>query len=147
VQWRVLALVNANRRRGGCRPLSLDRRLTAAADEHASEMAHRRYFAHESPDGAGAGDRVRDAGYRWSRYGENIARGPDSASEVVNGWMHSPGHRRNIMDCRLRQMGLGLAFDRRRTPYWVQDFATPSHWPVGRWKDVARSGAPRPVSP
>jgi uncharacterized protein YkwD len=44
----------------------------------------------------------------------------------VDGWMHSPVHRENIMDCRLRQMGIGLAFSGDREPYWVQDFATPS---------------------
>jgi uncharacterized protein YkwD len=126
VQQQVLSLVNENRRRGGCDDLSLDRRLIAAAYGHAVDMARRGYFAHESLNGDGAGDRVSEAGYQWRRYGENIARGQDSAYEVVDGWMHSPEHRENIMDCRLRQMGIGLAFSPDRTPYWVQDFATPS---------------------
>lgn len=125
VQRQVLALVNENRRRGGCENLTLDRRLIVAANRHAADMARRGYFAHASPGGDGAGDRVRDAGYRWSRYGENIARGQSSAYEVVDGWMHSPEHRENIMDCRLDQMGIGLAFAPDDTPYWVQDFATP----------------------
>ena len=88
-------------------------------------MARRRYFAHESPNGDRAGDRVRDAGYRWKHYGENIARGVDSSYEVVDGWMHSPEHRENILDCTLHQMGVGLAIAGDDTPYWVQDFATP----------------------
>jgi len=125
VQRQVLALVNENRRRGGCDGLTLDRRLIVAANRHAADMARRGYFAHRSPNGEGAGDRVEDAGYDWSRYSENIARGQDSPAEVVNGWMNSPGHRENIMDCRLHQMGVGLAFDRENTAYWVQDFATP----------------------
>jgi uncharacterized protein YkwD len=125
VQRQVLTLVNENRRRGGCGNLTLDRRLIAAANRHAAEMARRGYFAHDSLNGEGAGDRVEDAGYRWKRYGENIARGQESAYEVVDGWMHSPAHRENIMDCQLQQMGIGLAFASDRTPYWVQDFATP----------------------
>jgi uncharacterized protein YkwD len=125
VQQQVLALVNENRRRGGCDDLSLDRRLILAAYGHAADMARQGYFAHESLDGDGAGDRVSEAGYRWRRYGENIARGPESAYEVVDGWMHSPEHRENILDCQLEQMGIGLAFAPDRTPYWVQDFATP----------------------
>ena len=125
VQQQVLSLVNENRRRGGCGDLSLDRRLIVAAYGHAADMARRGYFAHESPNGEGTGDRVHDAGYRWTRYGENIARGQDSPYEVVDGWMHSAVHRENIMDCRLHQMGIGLAFGVGRTPYWVQDFATP----------------------
>ena len=124
IQQRVLALVNKNRRRGGCRNMTLDRRLSVAAFGHASDMARRGYFAHRSRNGENVGDRVHDAGYRWSRYGENIARGQGSARSVVSGWMHSRPHRANIMNCRLHQMGLGRAFDRRGTPYWVQDFAT-----------------------
>jgi uncharacterized protein YkwD len=125
VQQQVLVLVNQNRRRSGCGNLSLDRRLIDAANEHAADMARKRYFAHESPNGEGAGDRVHEAGYHWKRYGENIARGVDSAYDVVNGWMHSPEHRENILDCSLHQMGIGLAIAGDRTPYWVQDFATP----------------------
>jgi uncharacterized protein YkwD len=126
VQQQILTLINRNRERGGCDDLSLDRRLIDAANEHAADMARRRYFAHQSPNGDGAGDRVRETGYRWKRYGENIARGVDSPYEVVDGWMHSPAHRENIMDCRLHQMGIGLAIARDDTAYWVQDFATPA---------------------
>jgi len=125
VQVQALNLVNENRRRGGCGNVTVDRRLIVAANRHASEMARRGYFAHEDSRGERAGDRVQDAGYRWSRYGENIARGQDSVFEVVNGWMKSPEHRENIMDCGLREVGVGLAFAPDRTPYWVQDFATP----------------------
>ncbi|WP_250004325.1 CAP domain-containing protein [Actinoplanes sp. M2I2] len=127
VQQRVLVLVNQNRRRAGCAPFILDRRLIKAANQHASDMARRRYFDHESPNGERAGDRVSDAGYRWKRYGENIARGADSPWEVVDGWMNSRSHRENILDCRLREMGVGLAISRDRTPYWVQNFATPRY--------------------
>jgi uncharacterized protein YkwD len=125
VQQRVLFLVNQNRRKGGCESISLDRRLIDAANEHAADMARHDYFAHESRNGEGAGDRVQSAGYRWRKYGENIARGQSSAWQVVNGWMHSPEHRENIMNCALRQMGVGLAISGDDTPYWVQDFATP----------------------
>ena len=87
---RVLALVNKNRRRGGCPNLTLDRRLSFAASGHAADMARRGYFAHRSRNGESVGDRVHDAGYRWSRYGENIARGQGSARAVVSGWMCGP---------------------------------------------------------
>lgn len=125
VQQQVLALVNRNRRNHGCDSLTVDRRLIEAANRHASDMARRGYFDHEDSRGDRAGHRVADAGYRWKRYGENIARGQDTPYEVVNDWMNSPEHRENILDCRLAEMGVGLAFDRDDTPYWVQDFATP----------------------
>ncbi|WP_229072641.1 CAP domain-containing protein [Actinoplanes sp. DH11] len=124
VQQHVLALVNRNRRSHGCGNLTPDRRLIEAANRHAADMARRGYFAHEGPDGDRAGSRVSEAGYEWSRYGENIARGQKSPYEVVSDWMDSPQHRENILDCRLDQMGVGLAIA-GDTPYWVQDFATP----------------------
>jgi uncharacterized protein YkwD len=126
-QQQILALINGNRRAHGCRSVTLDRRLIEAATGHAADMARHDYFAHESRNGEGAGDRVTEAGYDWKHYGENIARGVDSAYEVVDGWMHSPEHRHNILDCSLDQMGVGLAIagDQKRTVYWVQDFATP----------------------
>jgi uncharacterized protein YkwD len=127
IQQQILALINQNRRQHGCGGVSLDRRLINAANSHAADMARHDYFAHESRNGDGAGDRVTHAGYQWRHYGENIARGVDSPYAVVNGWMHSPEHRHNILDCSLDQMGIGLAVagDQYRTVYWVQDFATP----------------------
>jgi uncharacterized protein YkwD len=127
VQRQILALINRDRRRHGCGRVRLDRRLIDAASAHAADMARHHYFAHRSRDGRGAGDRVTHAGYRWRHYGENIARGVDSPYAVVDGWMHSPEHRHNILDCSLEQMGIGVAVagDRYRTVYWVQDFGTP----------------------
>jgi uncharacterized protein YkwD len=124
-QRQVLALVNQNRRRGGCGGVALDHRLIVSAYKHAADMARHGYFAHESLAGVGSSDRMWAAGFHWSRYGENIARGPGSAQEAVDGWMNSPAHRENILDCRLREMGIGVAVAGDGTPYWVQDFATP----------------------
>ncbi|MEV6303608.1 CAP domain-containing protein [Actinoplanes sp. NPDC051861] len=125
VQQQVLALVNRNRRDHGCGTIAVDRRLIDAANRHAADMARRGYFDHEDPRGDRAGSRVARAGYDWKRYGENIARGQNTPYEVVTDWMNSPEHRENILDCRLDEMGVGLAFDDDDTPYWVQDFATP----------------------
>jgi uncharacterized protein YkwD len=125
VQQQILALVNRQRQRSGCEPVTIDRRLIDAANRHAADMARRDYFEHSSPNGDRAGERVSESGYRWRWYGENIARGQQSPWDAMDGWMNSPEHRENILDCKLDQMGVGLALDRERTPYWVQDFATP----------------------
>lgn len=126
VQQSVLDLVNEQRARYGCGELGLDDRLMVAARDHAAEMANHRYFDHDSLSGDDPGDRVEDTGYNWSRYAENIARGQDNPEEVVHDWMASPGHRENILNCALRNVGVGLAFDVDHEPYWVQDFASPS---------------------
>lgn len=125
VQQSVLGLVNLARRARGCPVLRLDDRLMVAARDHAAEMADHEYFAHRSLGGSTAGERVTDSGYDWSRYAENIARGQVNPRQVVDDWMDSPAHRDNILDCRLRQVGVGLAFDVDHTAYWVQDFASP----------------------
>jgi uncharacterized protein YkwD len=88
-------------------------------------MADRGYFAHRSPSGRDAGDRVAATGYDWAAYGENIARGQDSPAELVDDWMNSPSHRENILTCGYREVGVGLAFDADHTPYWVQNLASP----------------------
>lgn len=115
---RVVALTNAARERAGCDPLTTDDRITAAAQDHSTDMAARGYFAHDSLDGRGFADRMRAAGYP-SPGAENIAMGQGSADEVVAAWLDSPGHRRNIEDCSLRTIGVGYVAD---GDYWTQDF-------------------------
>jgi len=120
----VLALVNTERVRAGCTPLTADARLDAAAQTHSADMATRHYFDHESPDGDDPGQRITTAGYAWASYGENIATGYRDAGAVMQAWMRSPGHRRNILDCGFRNLGVAVAWG-DRGGYWTQDFASP----------------------
>jgi uncharacterized protein YkwD len=136
VQQRVLDLVNQARSRdrscGGERfaaagPLTTSASLQSAATAHAVDMARRGYFDHRGADGSQPRDRLRRTGYRWRLVGENIAFGPDTAEEVVAGWLASPGHCANIMDPRFREMGVAVAQGRKRGHfYWVQDLAAPA---------------------
>ena len=115
VQRQALALVNEHRRRDGCPDLTLDRRLIAAANRHAADMARRGYFAHSSPDGDGAGERVEDAGGPVVAVRGNIARGQTSVAEVVDGWMHSPEHRATSWTADCTRLGHRPRVRRRRT--------------------------------
>ncbi|MGK9064541.1 CAP domain-containing protein [Stutzerimonas chloritidismutans] len=101
--------------------------LADAALAHSQDMARRDYFSHRAPNGEQAGDRARQAGYRWSRVGENIAAGQGSAEQVVAGWLASPGHCANIMNADFTEMGAAYATDKASTAgsYWTQVFATP----------------------
>ena len=121
VRARVVDLVNVarshSRRCGTARfaaapPLSTSRKLNDAADRHAREMARKRFFDHRGDDGSQPKDRVIRAGYQPRLTGENIAFGPESAEEVVAGWLASPGHCANIMDARFQHIGTGLATGR-----------------------------------
>ncbi|MGH9643181.1 MAG: CAP domain-containing protein [Terriglobales bacterium] len=122
-QTEVLDLVNKERTQAGCKPLRLDPRLAAAATAHSEDMAKRGYFGHNNPDGASPADRIRAIGYEWASEGENIAVGYDSAERVMAAWMHSKGHRENILNCDFTDIGVGVADSGHGAPYWTQDFA------------------------
>ncbi|TDV39797.1 CAP domain-containing protein [Actinophytocola oryzae] len=117
-QEQVVSLTNNERGQAGCDPLTIDADITAAAQGHASDMAERDYFEHTTPDGVTFDQRIRNAGYA-SPGAENIAKGADTAAQVVELWMNSPGHRANILNCDLKTIGIGLDRDGF---YWVQDF-------------------------
>jgi len=114
----VVALVNRARADGGCAPVVEDARLTQAAAAHSADMAAQQYFSHTSRDGRTFAQRIIAAGYPQPG-AENIARGQRSASQVMESWMDSPGHRANILNCSLHAIGVGLATDGM---YWTQDF-------------------------
>jgi uncharacterized protein YkwD len=135
VAARVIDLVNQARSQGrrcgresfpSTAPLIAAPPLQAAAEAHARDMAAREYFAHRGADGSEPRDRIRGAGYESRLSGENIAFAPESAEEVVAGWLASPGHCANIMDARFRHTGVGLATGRTNGQiYWVQTFGAP----------------------
>jgi uncharacterized protein YkwD len=124
-QAEMLARVNAERKTVGAPALTANSRLDLAAQRHAEDMLARHYFAHESPEGKTVRERARAAGYDWRAIGENIAEGQLSVDEVMETWMHSPGHRRNILDRDFRELGVGLALGRSGGEWqvvWVQTF-------------------------
>jgi uncharacterized protein YkwD len=133
---RALQLVNDVRARGArcgsemfgpAPPVTMSTTLGGVAFGHASDMAENNYFEHEDLRGNTPSDRVRATGYKETLVGENIAYGPKSVDEVVQGWLDSPGHCENIMDPRFAEMGLGYAtsHDSKHALYWVQVLAAP----------------------
>ncbi|MGW1126304.1 sigma-70 family RNA polymerase sigma factor [Streptomyces sp. NPDC002526] len=117
----VLALVNTERAKEGCSPVTGNDELTTAAQRHSEDMAAQDYFSHTSQDGSGPGERITAAGYRWSTYGENIAKGQRTPADVMNSWMNSPGHRANILNCSFKELGVGIQ-DSPDGIVWTQDF-------------------------
>ncbi|MYV68841.1 RNA polymerase, partial [Streptomyces sp. SID2131] len=121
VEEQVIALVNAERAKEGCGPVTGNSLLARAAQGHSDDMAARDFFDHTNPDGAGPGERVTATGYGWSTYGENIAMGQRTAEQVMESWMNSPGHRANILNCSFKELGVGLHTG-DGGPYWTQVF-------------------------
>ena len=117
----VLALVNSERGKVGCSALTLNEKLSKAAQDHSADMAAHQNMSHTGSDGSDPGQRITAAGYSWSAYGENVAYGYSTPEQVMAGWMSSPGHKRNILDCGFKEIGVGLA---QPGSYWTQDFGT-----------------------
>ncbi|MET7542377.1 CAP domain-containing protein [Streptomyces sp. NPDC005349] len=117
----VLTLVNNERSKAGCSPLTMNAKLTKAAQDHSKDMASHQNMSHTGSDGSSPADRITRAGYTWSSYGENVAYGYSTPEKVMAGWMSSPGHKRNILDCSFKEIGIGLAGP---NSYWTQDFGT-----------------------
>lgn len=108
----VLALVNQARARNGLPPLTLDNRLVAAAREHAVDMARGRFCRHNGRDGSKARDRMRRNGYPYNNWaGENIICSRRSAEAMVQWWLNSPPHRRNILHGHFRHIGVGVSMN------------------------------------
>jgi uncharacterized protein YkwD len=112
----TLCLLNEERAREGLGPLRSEGRLELAAQRYAAEMVDRRFFEHVDAGGLDPQDRILMAGYpatnAWT--GENLAwgTGPEgSPVEIVDGWMHSPGHRANILRAAFTEIGIGVAMD------------------------------------
>jgi uncharacterized protein YkwD len=127
VTTQVVTLTNAERAKAGCGPLTVNATLTAVAQAHSQDMATNNYFEHNSQDGRTPFDRMTAAGYRYSTAAENIAAGQRTPQDVMTAWMNSPGHRANILNCALKQIGVGYATNSssRYGVYWTQDFGTP----------------------
>ncbi|KAL5316048.1 hypothetical protein ACEPPN_016924 [Leptodophora sp. 'Broadleaf-Isolate-01'] len=126
IQNEVTHLVNEERLKNSCNRLVSVTHLVTAAQEHTDDMAARNYFDHTSPEGVEVWDRVSNAGYAWRAVAENIARDQTTPADVVDSWMGSEGHRRNILDCDLEHTGVGAAQGENGAWYWTQVFASPA---------------------
>ncbi|MDQ0988922.1 CAP domain-containing protein [Streptomyces sp. V3I7] len=118
---RIVELVNIERSKVGCQAVTLNSTLNKAAQAHSADMAAHQNMSHTGSDGSSPADRITRAGYAWSAYGENVAYGYSTPDQVMAGWMSSPGHKANILNCSFNEIGVGLA---QPGSYWTQDFAT-----------------------
>ncbi len=101
-------------------PLTENAALRCAARNHSLDMATRNFFSHTNPDGEGSRERLDQAGYGGFTWGENIAFGQTSPSQVVDGWMRSSGHCANIMNPNFTEIGIGHDASNQ----WTQVFGT-----------------------
>ncbi|MFV2100409.1 CAP domain-containing protein [Micromonospora sp. LOL_024] len=120
---RVVELVNAERAKAGCEAVSIDQKLTTAAQRHSQDQADHQNMSHTGSDGSEPRERIDRVGYVWRTFGENVAWNQQTPAAVMDAWMNSDGHRANILNCSFTEIGVGVASS--NGPYWTQVFAAP----------------------
>lgn len=120
----VLTLTNEERAKAGCGPVAGQYNLRQAAYLHSKDMADNAYFNHTGQNGSRFWERAAAAGYDGFAAGENIAAGYRTAESVMTGWMNSPGHRANILNCSHTHLGVGYYYNSNAPyrAYWTQVF-------------------------
>ena len=113
----VLQLTDEARAAAGCAPLAVADPLVAAAIEHSGEMAATGTLTHTGPGGSTPRTRLAALGVAPRRTAENVAVGAFTPRSLVDAWLASPGHRRNLLDCRLGFVGIAR-----------QDVAAGAYW-------------------
>jgi uncharacterized protein YkwD len=135
LERRIFQFTNEARRKNGLPALDSDNDLAAKARGKSDDMLKNNYFSHTSPEGTTLKDRIleeKPASFKTiSRVGENIYVGDrfdysvdvkTQARMIVDGWMTSPGHRRNMLDPNYTHMGVGVAAKDKKC-YATQIFA------------------------
>ncbi|WP_434741223.1 CAP domain-containing protein [Micromonospora sp. SH-82] len=120
----VLSLVNEERAKAGCDPVRTNSRLTTAAQRHSEDQADHQNMSHTGSDGSSLTQRLERVDYQWSAASENVAINRPSAPAVMDAWMNSTGHRNNILNCAVTELGVGMATNASGT-YWTQVFGAP----------------------
>jgi uncharacterized protein YkwD len=127
----IVDLTNAYRQQNGLAPLSINPLLATAAQTHTQNMALQDFVSHTEPDGSTVDQRVSATGYQWALVAENVAAGYPTANAVVQGWINSPGHRANLLNPNVTEIGVGYYFLANDTGsqnlnyYWTQVFGEP----------------------
>ncbi|KPI50516.1 sporulation protein [Clostridioides difficile] len=121
-QKEVVDLVNIERSKAGLNPLTLDSSISNVATKKSQDMIDNNYFSHNSPTYGSPFDMLKKFGISYKTAGENIAMGQKTPKEVVNAWMNSEGHRKNIMNPNFSKIGVGVAQKSGGSIYWTQIF-------------------------
>lgn len=118
----VVELTNREREVNGLPALEIDKELQDVAQEKSADMAELNYFSHESPTYGSPFDMLDEFEIEYKVAAENIAAGFFDPEDVVNGWMKSEGHRKNILDENVTHIGVGYEEGGEMETYWTQLF-------------------------
>lgn len=120
-QPQFAAWVSELRAKHGLGPVQNNRKLQKTAELHAQDMMKRGFFDHRGSNGSSVGKRAKKMGYRFCKISENIAMGQKSAQAVMNDWIKSSGHFKNM----LLRGGVHIGVARSSQNHWVMVIAGP----------------------
>ncbi len=146
----IIAQTNDQRGKNGLLPLRRNDQLTRAAEAKGADMLAKGYWAHTAPDGKEPWYFINQAGYNYTRAGENLARDFRDTTSTVNAWMNSPGHRANLLNPNYQEIGVSVVsgpFNGYEAVIVVQMFGQPAGGIAGALtvpQQVAAS-TPRPA--
>lgn len=104
----LLILTNQQRQDNNLTALTDNTELDQAAANKAADMFSKDYWAHNSPDGTTPWIFIKSSGYNYIYAGENLARGFNNTSDVINAWMNSPEHRKNVLSPNYQNVGFAV---------------------------------------
>jgi hypothetical protein len=104
----VVELTNQKRAESGLASLTVNEKLSAAAQAKGEDMLAKDYWAHVSPEGTQPWKFFGDSGYSYRYAGENLARDFSSAESAVEAWMASPSHRENLLSTKYSEIGIAV---------------------------------------
>ncbi|KAJ0401670.1 hypothetical protein P43SY_001302 [Pythium insidiosum] len=142
---KMLQAVNAERANANLPPLCYNSKLNNAAQAHSQDQANHRHMSHTGSNGSSMTERIEQSGFKWSTAAENVAAGQKSVEEVMDAWMHSDGHRRNILgDHKFFGVGQATANDDYGV-YWTQNFGSGDEESCDGANESAVQPAPKPT--
>jgi uncharacterized protein YkwD len=142
----LLKFTNDKRAENGLPPLERNEQLENAASMKAEDMFAKNYWAHNAPDGTTPWVFIKKAGYEYIYAGENLARGFSDSSDVVNAWMASPDHRKNLLSENFKEVGFAVKAGRLNgedTFLVVQEFGNRTAIPVARKEEALAQAEPQ----
>ncbi|KGX87343.1 SafA/ExsA family spore coat assembly protein [Pontibacillus litoralis] len=122
IEQEVIRLTNAERAKYGLPALRGNWELSRVARYKSRDMRDNNYFSHTSPVYGSPFQMMRNFNISYEKAAENIAAGQTSPQQVVQGWMDSSGHRKNILDKNVTHIGVGYAKGGSYGHYWTQMF-------------------------
>ncbi|MFC4404264.1 SafA/ExsA family spore coat assembly protein [Gracilibacillus xinjiangensis] len=119
IEHQVIQLTNEERAKNGLPPLRPNWQLSRVARYKSEDMNTNHYFSHQSPTYGSPFNMMQDFGISYRAAAENIAKGQQTPYQVVQAWMNSSGHRKNILNGNFTHIGVGYDPDGN---YWTQMF-------------------------